>query len=86
MPTSGLVNTDAYVIFKYYSTHLGTSSFHHVNALRSFTQLTPFPFPRRNLQLGIPVSGSWDQGMNSDPKHLESYEAKEGAETGPACK
>lgn len=86
MPTSGLVNTDGYVIFKYYSMFLGTSSFHHVKALRSFTQLTPLPFPRRNLQLEILASGSWGQGINSDPKHLESYQAKEGAETGPACK
>lgn len=46
----------------------------------------PYPFPCSNLPTGsvlLPNVGSGDKLY--DPKHLESFGAEKGSETGPAC-
>lgn len=82
MPTSGLLNTDAY---RFKSVHFSVPSASRTKRFWSFALPMLYAFPRNNLPAGHASSKPGVGDKVSDPKHLESDKAEEGAETGPAC-
>jgi hypothetical protein len=73
MPTSSLVNTDAYVVLRYCSRILRTSCFHDLNPVRSFAgqSLPHFHAIASSGGTLLRILASRDKLF--DPNHLESH-------------